>query len=205
MAHEQQLITKRAWLGPGGPEGYLTVASSSLLWQPAPGSSQPGQEVRIPLAAITNNQRAKDKPLVRITVAAQHHQHQQHQQQSTGPGPSPQHHVFQFESVADRDAALDVLTKVTAALAAAQAAAANGASGAVAVAGVPRPAGSGAGPGDGPAVAGGFSRMQRQQMLARDADLKALWEELVGGEVLAEADFWSGVASRLAAAQPAAW
>ncbi|GIL66709.1 hypothetical protein Vafri_20196 [Volvox africanus] len=91
-------------------------------------------------------------------------------------------------------------------MAAAQMAAANGALGAeAAAAGVPGPAGAGAGPREGPAVAGGFSRMQRQQMLARDVDLKALWEELVGGKVLSEADFWSGVASRLAAAQPAAW
>ncbi|GLC48876.1 hypothetical protein PLESTB_000158100 [Pleodorina starrii] len=197
MAHEQQLIVKRAWLGPGGPEGFLIVASSSLRWQPAPGSAQPGQELRIPLAAITNNQRAKDKPLVRITVATAQLQQQQQQQQQPPAGPAQQHHVFQFESVADRDAALDVLTKVIAALVSGPAAA-NGSAGAA--------GGKGAGgPGDGPAVAGGFSRPQRQQMLARDADLRALWEELVGGGVLSEADFWGGVASRLAAAQPAAW
>eukprot|EP00198_Chlamydomonas_reinhardtii_P009117 XP_001698454.1 predicted protein [Chlamydomonas reinhardtii] len=99
MAHEQQLITKRAWLGPGGPEGYLTVASASLKWQPAASGATGVQELRIPLSCITNNQRAKDKPLVRITF-------------TNGTGGAAAH-VFQFESVADRDAALDVLTKVT--------------------------------------------------------------------------------------------
>ncbi len=54
MAHEQQLITKRAWLGPGGPEGYLTVASASLRWQPASTGGTGVQELRIPLASITS-------------------------------------------------------------------------------------------------------------------------------------------------------
>ncbi|KAG2433454.1 hypothetical protein HXX76_008511 [Chlamydomonas incerta] len=179
MAHEQQLITKRAWLGPGGPEGYLTVASASLRWQPAASSATGVQELRIPLASITNNQRAKDKPLVRITF-------------TNGAGAAAAH-VFQFESVADRDAALDVLTKVIAAVAA-------GASGG----GTAANGGGGGGDG-GPAVAGGFTRQQRQQMLGRDADLKSLHDELVGGGCVGEADFWGGVAARLAAAQPASW
>ncbi|PNW78163.1 hypothetical protein CHLRE_10g466550v5 [Chlamydomonas reinhardtii] len=179
MAHEQQLITKRAWLGPGGPEGYLTVASASLKWQPAASGATGVQELRIPLSCITNNQRAKDKPLVRITF-------------TNGTGGAAAH-VFQFESVADRDAALDVLTKVIAAVAAAASGSGTAASG-------------GGGGGDaGPAVAGGFTRQQRQQMVARDADLKALYDELVGGGVVGEADFWGGVAARLAAAKPASW
>ncbi|KAG2449272.1 hypothetical protein HYH02_005429 [Chlamydomonas schloesseri] len=180
MAHEQQLITKRAWLGPGGPEGYLTVASASLRWQPAATGGTGVQELRIPLASITNNQRAKDKPLVRITF-------------TNGTSGGAAAHVFQFESVADRDAALDVLTKVIAAAAAGGGAVANG-------------GGAAGGGGDGgPAVAGGFTRQQRQQMLSRDADLKALYDELVAGGVVGEADFWGGVAARLAAAQPASW
>ncbi|EFJ49065.1 hypothetical protein VOLCADRAFT_90312 [Volvox carteri f. nagariensis] len=146
----------------------------------------------------TDNQRAKDKPLVRITVATSSPQQAQ--------GPAQHHYVFQFESVADRDAALDVLTKVIAALAGGGAGGTANGGGAAAAAGTG--GGGGGAPGENPAVAGGFSRQQRQQMLARDGDLRALWEELVGGGVLSEGDFWGGVASRLAASQPpsaAAW
>lgn len=60
----------------------------------------------------SDNQRAKDKPLVRITVAPTPTPQQQQQQQAGAPPAAPTHYVFAFETVPDRDAALDVLTKV---------------------------------------------------------------------------------------------
>jgi hypothetical protein len=55
--HEPQLITKKAWLGTGGPEGFLVVCSASLQWRvaaaPGAGSQMPQQDLRVALANIT--------------------------------------------------------------------------------------------------------------------------------------------------------
>ncbi|CAK0781641.1 hypothetical protein CVIRNUC_005433 [Coccomyxa viridis] len=131
--------------------GVLTVNGSQIQWAAHdPTESQPHY---IEIKAVSDSlQRAKGKPLLRIP---------------TKDRPS----VFEFESEADRDQAVDIITPLVKSAQEKGKGLANGAA-------------------SGAKAAQGPHAELKKAVLAADRDLQALHEQLVTGGIISEAEFW---------------
>ncbi|PSC72434.1 putative RNA polymerase II transcription factor B subunit 1-1 [Micractinium conductrix] len=153
------LFTRRAQRGTGAAavDGVCMVSRSRVRWQPNDPSK--GQPATLDVAAITRTQQAPGKPFIKLDAAS---------------GAL----VLGFESVADRDEAVDLLKQLKP-----PAAAPQQASGAASAA--PGSGGIGAPPGVLLPTA-----KQRAALFQADPDLKQLHQSLVEAGILGEAEFW---------------
>ncbi|KAK9845933.1 hypothetical protein WJX81_006374 [Elliptochloris bilobata] len=135
-------------------DGVLSLSHTSLSWRP--NNPNAAQAVDVVIANMTAAlQKAKGKPLLRMPLVA---------------GAL----VLEFESEADRNQVVDVLTPLM-----------------KQAAGAARPGAAELGEELGPLAAA------KQQLLEEDKDLQQLYKQLVQGGVLSEADFWRGRQAQL--------
>ncbi|KAL6756030.1 hypothetical protein V8C86DRAFT_2659438 [Haematococcus lacustris] len=176
----QDTVTK-AW-----QPGYLTLLPAKITWQPggAPGSGT-AKDVHIGLVSITNTQKAKGKPLLRVVSGA------------TG-------YTFELGSELDRDALVEAYTKAKEQLLAPTPSANNtaGAQGSRSAAGAAAAPGVSGGSGGAAAVSSLVRQWegrlptpaQKRDMMKEDSELAERYNTLVAAAgVLAEDEFWAGV------------
>ncbi|GFH20553.1 BSD domain-containing protein, partial [Haematococcus lacustris] len=165
---------------------YLTLLPAKITWQPggAPGSGT-AKDVHIGLVSITNTQKAKGKPLLRVVSGA------------TG-------YTFELGSELDRDALVEAYTKAKEQLLAPTPSASNtgGAQGSRSAAGAAAAPGVSGGSGGAAAVSSLVRQWegrlptpaQKRDMMKEDSELAERYNTLVAAAgVLAEDEFWAGV------------
>ncbi|KAL4434287.1 hypothetical protein ABPG75_000728 [Micractinium tetrahymenae] len=166
------LYTRRAKRGTGANavEGVCMITRSRVKWQPSDRSK--GEAAVIDIGAITRTQQAPGKPFIKLDTAV---------------GAL----VLGFESVADRDDAVDLLRQLKPPAGGAGSAAGSGGGSAGGKGASP---GAGGGKGAAPTAGGKLllpSDTQRAALFKADPDLGTLYKSLVVAGILGEAEFWS--------------